>query len=70
MKKLMKSLSVALVLVSLLTCLPLTSAAALSNDMDDILFDAQYYAAKYPDLGAAGLKSEHALRNHWNQYGK
>lgn len=68
MKKAKKILAVFLVVLTISTCIPV-SASALSNNMDDILFDADYYSSTYPDLAAAGLRSESALRNHWKTHG-
>lgn len=36
----------------------------------DYLFDADYYAAKYPDLKKAFGTDKAKLYNHWNEYGK
>ena len=33
-------------------------------------FDAAYYAHRYPDLLAAGLRTQEQLYQHWITYGK
>ncbi len=42
-------------------------AAAAVTDPD---FDAAYYAHRYPDLLAAGLRTPEQLYQHWITYGK
>ena len=45
-------------------------AAAISNDVHDILFDWEYYYANNPDLQKAFGKDPAALRKHFDEYGK
>lgn len=67
MKKMYKFLATLLAVVSLVSIFP---AAALSNNIDDILFDSIYYADHNPDVVKALGRSESALRRHYEQYGK
>jgi hypothetical protein len=52
------------------SCLVLPASAAVSNDINDILFDYEYYYNKYPDLQRAFGKNASALYNHYLTYGK
>jgi len=67
MKKMRKFVATLLAVVSLLSIFP---ASALSNNIDDILFDPVYYAAHNPDVVNALGNSESALRGHYDRYGK
>lgn len=45
-------------------------AKTTSNGLDySLVFDAKYYAKKYPDLAKAGITTEQALFNHFLTYG-
>lgn len=66
----MRSLTCLLVVLLMISSLSLNaSAASVGNNLDDILFDADYYYNKYPDLCSIGRNST-ALRQHYLQYGK
>lgn len=67
MKKMYKFIATLLAVVSLVSIFP---ASALSNNIDDILFDPDYYAAANPDVVNALGRSESALRGHYERHGK
>lgn len=67
--KFRKLITLTLTLLMMVTCIPF-SAFAVSNDIHDILFDPEYYAAANPDVVNALGRSEAALRGHYNRHGK
>lgn len=69
----MKNLKNILALVLTVSCILSAfaiSASALSNNVDDILFDWEYYYNANPDVARAFGKNQNALRQHYNSYGK
>lgn len=65
----LRKLSLLLAIVTLMTTLTIP-AAALSSNVHDILFDADYYYAANPDVARAFGRNASALRRHYEQYGK
>ena len=47
-----------------------TSGVIVNRNLDwSPVFDASFYASRYPDLAAAGMTTEAQLKNHFLQYG-
>lgn len=40
-----------------------------ANVLNPLVFDHVFYAAKYPDLAAAGLTTREQLESHWLTHG-
>lgn len=66
----MKKTLITLVLTAALAASPMAVFAAPKKMADGGLFDAQYYAATYPDVKAAFGTDENLLYNHYKTYGK
>ena len=64
-----KSILLLAALISMFGC-SITTFAAPKTMPDGTVFDAEYYAEKYPDVKEAFGNDEKALYNHYVQYGK
>ena len=71
MKRVKKALALFMAVVLMISNLSLNaSAASVGNNLDDILFDANYYYSLYPDLQHKIGYNPTLLRQHYLQYGK
>lgn len=68
-KKLTKITFLVATVLIIFTCLCVDVVAASKETDYSLVFDARYYADRYPDLALAGIKSDSQLLNHFVNHG-